>query len=727
MTETKRLPLLIEIGTDELPARFLPVERKFLAPALEGLFQELKLDHDEIRVMASPRRLAVMIDALETCQQDVVMEVKGPPMRVAYDADGNPTRAAEGFARKNGLELADAYEITDEKGGTFLAAKVQVPGRETSALLVERLPQILLDIPFQKTMHWGTSDLEYARPVQWLVAMLGDDLIPLEFAGVNAGRMSRGHRTLADNRGVEIAAPADYLSCLRDAFVVVDQEERKKTVVAGVQEILADMKDAVWLMDEDLLSEVVDLCEFPTPFSGGFDKAFFELPPEVIVTALKAHQRYFAVGVAGGEGLLPVFISVRDGGSEALDNVRGGNEKVLRARLSDALFYWHFDQKHTPDQHVDRLVDVTWIEGFGSVLDKTDRVVALCEYLWNNGMGDGGPCPGTLLRAARLYKFDIVTEMVRDGKEFTKLEGIIGARYAALAGESREICETLENFHKPRSSGDDAPKQLHAAILSLADRFDTLSGCWLAGLVPTGAKDPYALRRHTLAILKIVQTHDFRISMATVLEKALSVWTNYDAAKQSVALEELLSFVGVRMEGYLVQSGYSQEAVRAVMAVHRDDPADIRNWASALTGFSSQDDFLLLAKGFKRCRNILADKLVDDYDAESCRRRWLEGGKTPEGQLFDKLFESEEVELRDRVVGAMPQIMAAVDSLNYEEIFRILSDLGPSIDRFFDAVRVNVEDEALRDLRHAFLQEIHGLFAGFADFSHIAPLDMRSD
>ncbi|MDO9170868.1 MAG: glycine--tRNA ligase subunit beta [bacterium] len=726
MTGAKMLPFLFEIGTDELPARFLPVERQHVAAGFAALLAELSLEHRGLRVLATPRRLAVLVEALAEQQADRTIEVKGPPLSAARAPDGSPTPAALGFARKNGVAIDDCLEMGDGKGGAFLGVRRTLAGRPAAELLAERLPGLMTSIPFPKTMHWGTSDFEYARPIQWLVALLGEQVLPLEMAGLRAGRVSRGHRTLAAGAPVEIASPGAYLAAMRDHGVEPDQDERRRIVREGGERLAREAGGRV-VEDEELLQEVTDLLEHPTPFLGAVPESYFALPDEVIVTALKAHQRYFAVRRAGDGGLLPVFFAVRDGDETALDNVIRGNEKVLNARLNDALFYWRCDLKLTPDQHTARLADVTWLEGYGTVLDKVGRVGRLVELLWSAGLGDGGAPPPELLRAARICKFDLVTEMIRDGKEFTKLEGTIGARYAAAAGEAPAVCSLLEEYYRPRSAADGLPAGAAAAALAAADRLDTLAGCWLAGFVPTGAKDPYALRRHTLAVLRILIDRAARLDLAAAVAQALAGYaTLADETRRGLALGEILAFARTRLEGQLVAGGVSQEAVRAVLPAHGNDPTDAVAWARALEGFREQPDFLLLAKGVKRCRNILEGRTLEAGELAGCADRWLAGGATPGGQGFAGLPEPAETALAAAVAAAVPGLLAHREAGDYIGVFRALSGLGPAIDGFFESVRVNADQAELRELRHAFLREIYGLFAQFADFSEVAPLESTS-
>ncbi len=717
-----RLPFLLEIGSDELPARFQPPAAAFLEAAAARLLADAALAHGALRVHAAPRRLALLVEELAVSQPTRTLEIKGPPMSAAYDEAGAPTPAALGFARKNGVEL-DGCHMLDDGRGRFLAVRRAIPGRPAAEVLAEQLPAIVLGIPFPKTMRWGDGEVEYARPLQWVVALLGAEIVPLAVGAVAAGRTSRGHRTLAEDRPVEVARAELYLEALRAAGVVADQAERRRLIEAGLDRLAAAEPGARWLRDEELLDEVVHLCEHPTALAGGFDERFFALPPEVITTALRAHQRYFAViGEADGR-LRPRFLTVRDGGERSLDAVRRGNERVLRARLADALFYWEFDQRQGPDAQAARLDQVTWLEGYGSLGDRTRRLVSLAPSIWAGGIGDGGPAPAAVARAAAICKSDLVSEMIKDGKEFTRLEGIIGAHYARRAGESEQVCRAIERHYLPRGAAEELPGDRVSSALAAADRLDLLAGCWLAGFAPTGAKDPYALRRHALAIVRIALDLQARISLRGQLRAALALYADLAAPERRArAAAELADFFRARLTVHLEETlGRPGDAVRAILAVRDDDPTDALAWIDALAGFRGQSDFLLLATGFKRCQNILEGSLLAGEELEACLGRWLAGGGSPDGAPLAQSAEPAENELRLAAAAAAPGLLAAERSGRRVEIFRLLSGLGPAIDRFFDSVRVNVPDPRLRAARHAFLREIHGLFARYADFAALAP------
>ena len=719
-----RLPFLLEIGSEEIPARFVPEAMAELERRLGEGLAAARLEVEGLRVVATPRRMAVLCAALSTRQPDRRTEVKGPPLSVAFGPDGAPTPAGLGFARKAGVDLADCQRAGEGAAAHLVARRLE-PGRPASEVLAELVPAVVLGIPFRKVMRWGDHELEYPRPLQWIVALLGDQVVDLSLGHLRSGRVTRGHRTLAANREVTLADPDHYLAVMAEAGVVVDHQERRRLIGEGLAALLrAEQPDGRLLEDEDLLDEVVFLCEYPTPFLGAYGRQYAALPDEVVATALKSHQRYFSI--VGSDGrLLSRFASVRDGGPEHLANVVAGNERVLRARLADALFYWEFDQKQTPDQQTARLDAVTWLEGFGSVGDKIVRVAALVDWLWSHGLGEGGATPAPLARAARICKADLVSEMIRDGKEFTKLEGFIGARYAELAGETPETCRAIVRHYFPRSATSELPGDLYSSVLSVADRLDNLAGCWLAGFVPTGAKDPYALRRHVLATVRIVLDVKRPVDLDAAVGFALSQFaTLAHGADLAAARSQIGDFVQTRLAGYLVDTAGCDPAVlRAVLPVRWRDPLASLAWAGALEGYRGRADFQALATGFKRCRNILKGAVLGDAGRAGCFNRWLAGGAGEGGEDFSGLPEPAEQDLRRQAATAAPTLQAAESAGRQAEVFALLSALGPAIDRYFTEVMVNAEDPALRTLRHAFVREIHGLFARYADFSEVAPVD----
>lgn len=722
---TTRRPFLLEIGSEEIPARFISTAMAEIESRLTALLAAEHLTHTAWRVLATPRRLVILADGVDTCQPDRDDELKGPPVTVAFDADGKPTRAGEGFARKAGVDLADCLRGQDKRG-EYLLVKRTVRGRDAADVLAEAIPALVLGLPFRKTMRWGSLDIEYARPLQWLVCLLGEDVVEFSVGDLRSGRTTRGHRTLMADRTREIPSAGDYDAIMAELAVIPDPAQRRRLIVEQADALLTGRDDPTVLRDDpELLDEVVNLCEHPTALLGAIETTFFELPEEVIVTALKSHQRYFTTADPATGALRPWFVAVRDGGREFLDTVTAGNERVLRARLADALFYWRFDQRRTPDQHAQALANVTWLEGYGSVAEQTHRAAALAELLWREGLGDGKPVPDSLRRAASLSRFDLVTEMIKDGKEFTKLEGVIAARYAAIAGETPEVCTALAESLRPRSANGPLPADRVSKVLSAAWRLDTMAGCWLAGFAPTGAKDPYALRRHTLAVVRILVDLGDQVDLREILAVTVDAYAAYTTeAERADAVVQLLDFVRVRLEGWLQDSaGLDPAIVRAVLPVRAHDPADAVAWARALEGFREREDFLLLARGFKRCANILKGETLANDEREAACDRWRAGGRGRDGEDFGALVEPAATALRDAVAASIPDVFGAESRGDYVTVFQRLSGFGSLIDRFFDEVRVNTDDPVLTGRRVAFLREIHALFRRYADFSLVVPED----
>ncbi len=719
--KTSTLPLLLEIGSEEIPARFIPGAMQALRENFTAAMAAKRLPAEGVRVVATPRRLTLLVDRLPVRQPDRDLTIKGPPVKVAFGPDGAPTPAAEGFARKAGIALEDCGRGRDKRG-EFLVAHKQEKGLAAPEVLGEVLPDLILGLPFRKVMRWSDHDLEYPRPLQWIVALLGDDIIPCEVGYLRAGRTSRGHRTLAGNREVPLANPGAYLQAMSEAGVIPDPDHRRKLILDGFEDLLASFSDrAELVMDQGLLEEVVFLCEHPTPFLGSYAEEFFALPAQVITTALKAHQRYFTVRDREAGRLFPRFAAVRDGGADFLENVIAGNERVLRARLADALFYWRFDQQKSPDERTEMLGKVTWVEGFGTVLDKSRRLVELCGELWTGHLGLPAPVPADLLRAAYICKNDLTSEMIKDGKEFTKLEGFIGARYAEMAGESAQVAGAIEQHYLPRGAADQLPDDDISCCLAVADRLDTVCGCWLAGFAPTGAKDPYALRRHALAVIRILLDCGWHVDLRKVVAAVLARLAAFAQDKDAQAeAERIGAFIRTRLEGYFIDGGgHPLEVVRAVLPVRWQDPVAARAWIEALEAHRDREDFLQAAAGFKRCRNILKGDLLPVEGFDACLDRWLAGGQGAGGEDFSLLGHEAALDLKEQVAVAAARARQAEQDGRLADVLAVLSDLGPAIDRFFTEVRVNVEQEDLRAVRTAFLREIHGLFARYGDFQEM--------
>ena len=728
-----RADLLLEIGSEELPAGYVGPALDELRRRLESFLTDHGLDfeRDRTATFATPRRLTVRVHGVELEQPRRTETRTGPPVRAAFDADGNPTKAAIGFARSAGIDPSELQRVDTDKGER-IAAEVTTGGARTRDLLLEQLDlRELVQLGFPKTMRWIPGDeLRYARPIRWLVCLLGSEVVPLRLAHLEADRVSRGHRTLAPDP-VELDEPGVYERALEAAGVIVDPRVRRSTIDTEARRVAAEAGGRLHEA-EDLLDEVTHLVEHPTAVLGSIQTERVEqLPPEVIVTAMRSHQRYFSVEREDGS-LLPNFITFRDGGDRGLDNVAEGNERVLRARLDDALFYWNEDRALSSDDKVDRLGRVVWLEGFGSIRDKCERVSRLAVDL---AAEIGVDVDAELLRrGARLCKTDLATEMIRDGKEFTRLQGTIGRYYALEADEPVEVADAIREHLFPRSATDRLPEGPIGTLIAVADRLDSIAGCVLAGFAPTGGQDPYALRRQALAVIRILQDRGWNLRVEEWSDRALSAHPEREVGRDEAARIVVDLFWG-RLETVL--SDLPAEIVRGVLSVSDLDPVENVRAARALAGLRESEAFGRLLDGAKRCRNILVkeDRLAEEALEGPARaaalretaairwERWRSTGGTAAGAVFDPGAFTDEAEraLHSAVVDRLEALESARSRAEYADLYATLAELGPPIDRYFDQVLVNAEDPRLRANRLGFLEEIHYLFTRFADLSRIAP------
>lgn len=725
--------LLLEIGTEEIPAGYIDAATERLAANLTAWLDEhaFGFDRGRVETFATPRRLAVRIGAVELAQERRTERRLGPAVAQAFDAEGRPGPAALGFARSAGIEASDLLRVETDRGER-LAADVTVGGAELAESLREQLDlRALLQLGFPKSMRWiENDDFRFARPIRWMVCLLGPDVVELRLAHIVAGRTTRGHRTLAAGP-VELADPSQYEAKLSAASVVVDPAERRARILSGAHEQAA-AAGGVLHEDDELVAEVAHLLEFPTPVTGAFEEERVrQLPPEVVITAMRSHQRYFSVESSDG-GLRPRFITFRDGGDRGLDQVREGNERVLRARLADASFYWEEDCALSSDEKLERLGRVVWLEGFGSVREKCERIEALAVGL-AAALGVEVE-EAALRRAALLCKTDLATEMIRDGKEFTKLQGVIGRYYALEAGEPEAVADAIREHLYPRQAGDRLPEGALGTLVALGDRLDTITGCVRAGFAPTGSQDPYALRRQVLAVLRILQEHDWHLDLEAWIGRALDAHPG-SAEERQLAVDQVQLLFRGRMETLLAD--LPADIVRGVLSVSALDPVENLQAARALGGLRGTESFERLLEGAKRCRNILAkDGLLAEGDLDAAARgrclrseservwqAWLEEAGRGTRHGFDPAAFEDEAEraLHAAILDRAGGLAVAAAERRHADVFRTLAELGPSIDRYFDDVLVNAPQPELRDNRVKFLRELHYLFARFADLEAIAP------
>ena len=703
---------LLEIGCEEIPVAYIEPAVRQLAAEFGAWLADERLAHGEIEHFATPRRLAIRIAGLDTDQAEMEEEVTGPPMAAAYK-DGEPTKAALGFARGAGVQIADLYPVSTPKG-EYLGARKRTPGRRASALLAEGIPERILKLRFPKTMIWGDGSLRFARPIRWLVALLGDEVVPAQLGTLRAGRLSHGHRLHAPDP-IEIDSPAAYESALAAAAVIVDLDERRAAILAQAREAAAGLGGRL-VEDAELLETVNFLVEKPLALAGHFDPVFLDLPRLVVTTAMKSHQRYFSVEDEAGR-LLPNFIVILNGGGRDDELVRRGNERVLQARLQDARFYWEEDRAAGLSGMLKRLETVLWMEGFGSIAARCERLERLSGALAGQ-LGATELDADALAWAARYSKADLASEMVKDGKEFTKLQGYMGQEYARAEGAPNTRSAILYEQSFPRFAGDRLPDSLEGVLLALADRLDAVVGFWLAGFAPTGSKDPYALRRQALAILRLLREKELPISLRSALKAATAGYPDADAAALPLQLQEF--FLG-RFAGLLEEEGVAPDIFAAVAATGETLLTDLRSRALALNALRGDAEFEKLVIGARRVGNILAKegRELAPADAAASLTAWALGERSGFG--FDPALLAEAPERA--LCAALEQAAAAIDSLvsshDFDPAYRRLASMGVPIDAYFDGVMVNSEDPALRGNRLAFLQNLGQIFLRFADFSRV--------
>jgi len=678
-----------------------------------ALLNRERLTAGEIACFDTPRRLAVLVSGIPAGQPDVTEEVIGPSVNVGYK-DGVPAPAAHGFAKKAGVAVSQLERVSTPKG-ECLAARVTRKGRSAAETLAEGLPKELSSIYWPKNMYWRKTNERFVRPVRWLVAMLDGETIPLEFDGIWAGKISRGHRMLSHGSVTIPRAGSAYVDALR-AAKVLGRAEREQQIRKALDAATRTIAEARWREDKSLLDTVVNLTEFPSVILGGFDPQFLVLPEEVLVTVMRDHQKYFAVEDAGGK-LLPHFLAVLNTDGDPQGLIRHGNERVLRARFSDARFFWETDQKRSLLERLDLLRHVTFQKDLGSYYEKTRRVQRLCSWLSEITKQSGiAVRAGVIHKAACLAKTDLTTELV---KEFTELQGIVGGLYAraqeldsSLPEATRfAIADAIYDHYKPESTEDDVPRSIEGAVLSVGDKADTIAGMFALALVPSGSKDPFALRRQANGIVKVIDKYKLPFRLGVMMRDARAGYQGSAAEKKfvdDVAFDESVRvFFRERLEFYLKDvRGHGYDVVKAVLAADAEDVTDALARAEALKNVLHMPEFLAIGAACKRMRNIL--------------RQAEEKGIAP-AATFEYLPGSahEEKNLATYVEVNGPKVEALRKKKEYGDALMLLSTAREPVDAFFDKVMVMVEDERLRANRLALLRTLLKEFSTIADFSEI--------
>jgi glycyl-tRNA synthetase len=681
-----KAPFLLEIGTEELPPGDMTSALSQLEATVPALLDDLRLGHGEVKVMGTPRRLVVFVADLQTRQDDRVVEVKGPPANRAFDADGNPTRAAEGFARGNGLEISDLV-VEEVDGGKYVVARMAEKGQTTLAALSVALPDLIAGIRFTKSMRWNESGVAFSRPIRWLLALLDGVIVPFSYAGYESGRQTRGLRFDRPER-FDVASPEEYFAKLKAQGIILDMQERKDLIKAQTEALATEVGGHI-PDDLALLDEVTFLVEGPTAFRGEFDAAYLDvLPPEALISVMKKHQRYFVIVDNNGR-LMPYFIGVRNGGKEHLDVVTDGNEQVILARFADARFFVEKDLKKPLADFVQDLSTLTFQKKLGSFLDKTQRITALVNGL-SAQTGMSAEDAETALRAAELCKADLATQMV---VEMTSLQGIMGRYYALHSGETPAVADAIFEHYLPRSSTDGLPQTRPGLVVGLADKLDSLLGLFSAGLAPTGTKDPFALRRAALGICQNLIEWQIHFDLRRALAEAARVLPGEATPELQ---QECRDFITGRLRGMLLDLGFNYDVVDAVLVSQGHDPYGALVAVQQLTAWVAREDWSEILPAYSRCVRITRD-LEETYSVD------------------ETLFE---VDSESVLWSAIQQAEAArADDLTVDSFLNAFIPLVSVINRFFTEVLVMAEDEALRRNRLALLQRVAGLSEGIIDLS----------
>lgn len=679
--------LLLEIGTEEMPANILPGTVKELSALAEAKLTEARLSFEKVTIYATPRRLAVLAFGVSEKQSDEEVKKRGPSIQAAFDADGNPTRAAQGFARGAGVDPSALV-----KDGNYVWAEIVNAGKPVEEVIPQVFTDIILGLSFPKSMHWGSEELRFIRPIRWLVALCGENVVPMELAHVRSGRTSRGHRFLC-KEPVEITVPADYKETMRKAFVIVDQDERREMIRQGLLAKAAELGGEIW-PNPGLLEEINYIVEYPTPLYGRIDEDFLKLPQPAVVTPMRDHQRYYPVHAKDGS-LMPYFLTVRNGGTKALENVQIGNERVLRARLDDAKFFFDNDRKKSLEAHREDLKRITYQENMGTLYDKAVRLQALTAAI-GEAWGFSEEEKADAGRAAYLSKSDLATGMVT---EFTELQGEMGKEYALLDGEKANVAQAIFEQYMPRFAGDILPQQPIGRALSLADKLDNLAATFLRGLIPTGSQDPFALRRQTIGAVNILVDGKIHWDVREGIAKALALLPGTDEAKKTAA-GQIEEFFRQRIRAILLDQGIDYDIIDAVLSGPVDDVYAI----------------------FLRAESMKASAVKDEADLRQAVTRLANITKGKEAAAVQSALFADDAEknLWAAYETASVEAKKAYDACDYAAALPALRTLTQPINDYLDKVMVMVDDEAVKANRISTLLTVLDLFNIWGDFSKLA-------
>lgn len=676
--------LLFEIGAEEIPAGFMPNILGQLKQLTETKLNDAHLPFESIATYGTPRRLALIVKGLADTSAEISERHKGPSASIAYDADGNATKAAIGFARGKGLDVAD---LVVEDG--YIYAETKTAGVPAKDIVTDMLPQLITGLNFPKSMHWGNLDAKFVRPVRWLVALLGEEVIPVEFATVKSGNVTRGHRFLGADE-ITIKNAASYVDTLKENFVMVDQDARRELISKQLHDIAAS-KNASIVWDDDLLEEINYLVEWPTALCGGFEESYLALPDAAIITPMKDHQRYFPLVDQDGK-LLPMFLTVRNGSDHSIEVVQAGNERVLRARLDDAKFFFNEDRKKPLIDRQDGLTKIVFQEGLGNLADKTERLLKLGR-VFGEECGLHEDAAVVLERATELAKTDLTTGMVT---EFTELQGVMGKEYALLDGESPEVAEAIFEQYLPRFAGDVLPQTEAGKVLSIIDKVDNIVATFSRGLIPTGSQDPYALRRQTIGILNILLGSEWNISLRPIFKASMEL-LNVPAEKQDELLGQVEEFFTLRLKNIFLDREVPHHVIDLLLSNNELSVADAEGLVNALLA-NRIDENVELVQAYTRMYNLVKDV---EYT----------------GVNSDLLKEDAEKALFEAASKASEASLAAWEANDYAAVVAVPATLVPAINKFFEDVMVMDKDEAIKANRLQLVRLAYNVMAIIGDIS----------
>lgn len=680
---------LFEIGVEEMPAHVVSKSVKQLADRTGKFLKENGLGYKEIATYSTPRRLAILVKDLAEKQADIDEVKKGPAKKIAQDADGNWTKAAQGFARGQGMSADDIY-FQELKGVEYAYVHVQKEGKSAKDILLG-LDEVVKAMTFPTKMRWDSRDFEFVRPIHWLVALYGSEVVPVKLLDITAGRKTAGHRFLGDS--VVLANADDYVEALRNQYVIVDAAERKDMIVSQINDLVKENNWQIKL-DKSLLEEVNNLVEYPTVFAGSFDPKYLEIPDEVLITSMKDNQRYFEVYDQDGK-LINHFISVRNGNREHLENVVSGNEKVLVARLDDAVFFYDEDRKYPLSHFVDRMSAVSFHDKIGSMAEKMDRVRLIGDYLAKR-FGVDGQELADFDRAAGLYKFDLVTQMVG---EFAELQGVMGMHYARLAGEDENVSVAIKEHYMPTTAEGDLPATTVGALLSVADKLDTIIAFFGAGMIPSSSNDPYALRRYAYGIVRILLEEGWSLPFDQVIPELVDLLDGKTPAKMPRGREEeseLAAFIRDRVKQFLQKNGYQYDVIDAVLASSEEDPSEILAAAKVLATHHDDEAFKPVVESLTRIENILKKAKFDQASAV-------------DESLFEDRSENDLYNGVESLQGAK----------SHADLYEGFVALQPVIDRYFDVNMIMAKDERVKNNRLSQLAAVNDLAKRLGDLSKL--------